>query len=106
MSRGCRSFPGERPMTFRPTAGILAIAAGLMGVAPAAAQQGPAMAATHLPAEVITLACAPRVVYEAPMTPLRVTGGQDAVLRLGFAPGNLVTINAGSQNGISVGQEF
>ena len=41
-----------------------------------------------------------------PDTPLRITGGQDSSVRTSHAPGDLVTINAGSQNGIEVGQEF
>ena len=41
-----------------------------------------------------------------PDTPLRVTGGQDCAIRHSHAPGDLVTINAGSQNGIEVGQEY
>jgi hypothetical protein len=40
------------------------------------------------------------------MMPLRVTGGQDSFVRRIYAPGDLVTINAGSKNGIEVGQEY
>jgi hypothetical protein len=38
--------------------------------------------------------------------PLRLTGGQDSFVRRSYSPGDLVTINAGTRNGISVGQEF
>jgi hypothetical protein len=72
-----------------------------------AAQKGPAPAAsTYLPADVLALACAPTLVYEEPPTPLRVTGGQDSFVRQTFHPGDLITINAGTDHGIEVGQEF
>src|ERR1051325_1235700 len=38
--------------------------------------------------------------------PLHITGGQDSFVRRNYAPGDLVTINAGGQNGITIGQEF
>ena len=38
--------------------------------------------------------------------PLRITGGQDSFVRRIYAPGDLVTINAGTKNGIEVGQEY
>jgi hypothetical protein len=72
-----------------------------------AAQKGPAPAAsTHLPADVLALACAPTLVYEAPPMPLRITGGQDSFIRYAFHPGDLITINAGTDHGLEVGQEF
>src|SRR5262245_55165809 len=83
---------------------ILALLAGL--VATPAAQRGPAPASARLPADVIALACAPRAAFEITDHPLRVTGGQDSVERRTFAPGDLVTINAGTNNGMEVGQEF
>jgi hypothetical protein len=83
-----------------------AAVAGVLGGVAVAAQRGPAATATNLPAEVIALACAPRAASGPPQTPLRVTGGQDASVRHSHAPSDLVTINAGSQNGIQVGQEF
>jgi hypothetical protein len=52
------------------------------------------------------MACAPALVTEAPMAPIRVTGGQDVMRRVTHAPGDLVTINAGTDNGIEVGQEY
>jgi hypothetical protein len=93
----------------RRTADAL-LAGGLMAAillaAPAAAQRGPAPASTHLPADVLSLACAPKVAFEAPAMPLRVTGGQDSFIRRTYLPGDLMTINAGTINGIAVGQEF
>jgi hypothetical protein len=70
------------------------------------AQRAPAPSATHLPPDVLALACAPRAVYEAPPRPLRITGGQDDVVRRGYSPGDLVTLNGGTDNGIDVGQEY
>lgn len=73
---------------------------------PAVAQRGPAPAATSLPADVISLACAPSLVYEAPAVPLRISGGQESMRRQSHAPGDLVTLNAGTRGGMTVGQEF
>jgi hypothetical protein len=80
--------------------------AAVLSAATVAAQRGPAATASKLPADVLALACAPRAAFTPPDTPLRVTGGQDASVRHSQAPGDLITINAGSQNGIEVGQEF
>ncbi len=91
-------------MTSRTFAAV-AVAA-VLASATLAAQRGPAAAASHLPAEVIGLACAPTAALEIPNTPLRVTGGQDSGVRHTHAPGDLITINAGTQNGIEVGQEY
>ena len=91
-------------MTSRTFAAV-AVAA-ILGSATLAAQRGPSAAAAHLPAEVIGLACAPMAALEIPNTPLRVTGGQDASIRHTHAEGDLITINAGSQNGIEIGQEY
>jgi hypothetical protein len=91
-------------MTSRTVAAI-AVAA-MLGSATVTAQRGPAAAVANLPAEILALACAPKAAFEAPATPLRVTGGQDSSVRQSHAPGDLITINAGSQNGIQVGQEF
>ena len=73
---------------------------------PATAQRGPAPVATGLSADVIGLACAPAIAWEEPAAPLRISGGQESLPRLSHAPGDLVTINAGSRGGITVGQEF
>ena len=77
-----------------------------LAAAPAVAQRGPAAAALHLDARIIGLACAPSVVYELPMASLQITGGQDSFVRRSYVPGDLITINAGTNNGIEVGQEF
>lgn len=72
-----------------------------------AAQKGPAPdASTYLPADVLALACSPTLVYETPPMPLRITGGQDSFVRMTFHPGDLITINAGTDHGIEVDREF
>jgi hypothetical protein len=83
-----------------------ALAAAVFTTLPAFAQRGPAPVPTGLTPEVLALACAPSLVFEAPPTPLRITGGQEASVRYSFAPGDLVTINAGTENGIEIGQEY
>jgi hypothetical protein len=93
-------------MTSRSTAGVL-IAVGLLAAtSPARAQRGPAPARTNLSPEVLSLACSPGAALEPPPMPLRITGGQDSFARRIYAPGDLVTINAGRKNGIEVGQEY
>jgi hypothetical protein len=73
---------------------------------PAFAQRGPAAVPTGLSADVISLACAPAVAYEVPTVSLHISGGQESVPRQIHAPGDLVTISAGTRDGITVGQEF
>jgi hypothetical protein len=73
---------------------------------PLAAQRGPAPTPSTLPGDVLALACAPTMVFEAPPTPLRIMGGQESFVRRIFQRGDLVTINAGTHNGIEVGQEY
>ena len=86
---------------------FLGAAAGLLATAlPAAAQRGPAPASMSLPTEVVSLACAPTIAYEIPSVALRISGGQESVQRTSYAPGDLVTINAGRRDGIAVGQEY
>lgn len=85
---------------------VLIGAGVLASVLPAIAQKGPAPAATGLSPDVLSLACAPTLAYERPAAPLRVTGGQDTVVRTAHAPGDLLTINAGTKQGMAVGQEF
>jgi hypothetical protein len=93
-------------MTSRFTAGVL-IAAGLLAATSTArAQRGPAATTTKLSPEVLSLACSPTAALEIPPMPLRITGGQDSFARRIYAPGDLVTINAGMKNGIEVGQEY
>ena len=83
------------------TAGVL-ISAGSL-----AAQRAPIGEPVRLPPDVVSLACAPTALaYEAPPTPLRVTGSQHPTSHRTFAPGDLVTGNAGSENGLDVGQEY
>lgn len=93
-------------MTSRTTTGAVLIAGLLAGASLTAAQRAPAAAAAKLPAQVLDLACAPKLAFEPPPSPLRVTGGQDSFVRQVHAPGDLVTINAGSRNGIEAGQEY
>ena len=85
---------------------ILVMTGLLAATGPAAAQRGPAPGMTHVPPELIALACAPTLAFEAPAPSLLITGGQDAATRRVFAPGDLITINAGTDNGIEVGQEY
>jgi hypothetical protein len=93
-------------MLSRSTAGIL-LAVGLLAAsAPVRAQRGPAAESPHLSAEVLSLACSPGAALEPPPMSLRVTGGQDSFVRRIYAPSDLVTINAGTKNGIEVGQEY
>ena len=84
----------------------LSAAVVLAAALPVPAQRGPAPTPTGLPPEVLSLACAPALTYEEPAVPLRVSGGQEAVRRTIHAPGDLVTINAGTNRGIVVGQEY
>ena len=82
------------------------VAALLAVAAPLSAQRGPAASTSHLSPDVLALACAPATASGTPQMPLHITGGQDAFVRRNYAPGDLVTINAGMQNGITIGQEF
>ena len=82
------------------------VAALLAAAAPLSAQRGPAASTSHVPADVLALACAPAITTDTPAMPLHITGGQEATVRRNYAPGDLVTINAGTRNGITLGQEF
>jgi len=83
------------------------VTAGLVAAtAPLAAQRGPAPSRTLLPADVIALACAPTLVFTPPSPSLLVTGGQDSFTHHSYGPGDLITINGGTDNGIEVGQEY
>ena len=93
-------------MRLTRTAALFAALAPLAAPPAVSAQTGPAWAATHLPPDVLAMACAPSAVNEVPAVPLRVTGGQTLETRDSAAPGDLVTINAGLANGLQVGQEF
>jgi len=46
------------------------------------------------------------MTYEEPAVSLRIRGGQESMRRHSHAPGDLVTLNAGTRDGITVGQEF
>ena len=85
---------------------VVVTAALLAAGGPLLAQTGPAPSATHLDAQLIALACLPTLSFTAPAPSLLVTGGQDASTRYVFRPGDLITINGGSDNGIEVGQEY
>ncbi|OFW40138.1 MAG: hypothetical protein A3F70_06065 [Acidobacteria bacterium RIFCSPLOWO2_12_FULL_67_14] len=85
----------------------LAIAAlALLVPAWAASQSAPAGEPVDLPPEILSLACAPGLSYEPPPMPLRVTGSQHPTVHQTFAPGDLITVNAGTDNGVDVGQEY
>jgi len=88
----------------RNTVALAALIAALS--VPAAAQRGPAPGSTHLPADVLEMVCSPRLAFELPDRSLRVTGGQDTIRRRTWAPGDLITINGGRNNGVEVGQEY
>jgi hypothetical protein len=81
-------------------------AALLAAATPIVAQRGPAPEMTHVPADVIAQACSPTLAFDRPVASLLITGGQDASTRHVYGPGDLVTINGGSDNGIEVGQEY
>jgi len=85
---------------------LLVSAATLSVATPALAQRAPAPRQLGLPPEQFALACAPTATYTEPAMPLRVTGGQDPIVHRTYAPGDLVTINAGTVNGMEVGKEF
>ena len=102
-----RARPGRGRAYRRVLTVFLAASAGVVASdVPATAQRGPAPTATTLPADVISLACSPTLAYEIPGVSLRISGGQDSVVRTSHAPGDLVTINAGRRDGITVGQEY
>ena len=90
----------------KTAAASLVAAAVIAAALPVLAQKAPAPDPVKLPAEVLSLACAPKLTFEAPPTPIRVTGSQESIVRRSFAPGDLITINAGTDNGIDVGQEY
>jgi hypothetical protein len=90
--------------TTRITSSVLT--AALFAAVPALAQRAPLSPPTNLPPEVLSLACAPSLTYEAPDKNTRITGGQDAYVRRIHAQGDLVVLNAGEDDGLKVGQEF
>ena len=56
------------------------------GGLPVLAQRAPAPASVKLPPEVLSLACAPKLAFEAPPTPLRVTGSQESFVHRSLRP--------------------
>jgi hypothetical protein len=95
-------------MTFQKTfAAASLVAAAVMAAAlPALAQRVPMPQPVNLPPEVLSLACAPKLTFEEPPTPIRITGSQESDVHGMFGPGDLITINAGTDNGIEPGQEY
>ena len=91
--------------SLRTQLGIL-VGAALLAAVPAVAQRAPAGTPAGLPADVLSLACAPTLTFVEPFPAIRVTGGQDSFVRRGFARGDLVTITAGTRNNVTVGQRF
>lgn len=85
---------------------LLPVVALLACAVPASGQRAPGRGPVNLPAAVLSQACAPALAFELPPTPLRVTGSQEAKVRVTMSPGDLVTINAGSDNGIEPGQRY
>ena len=94
-------------MTTSRVTGIVILCGTLSAWAPlSAGQRAPSHVSPRLPADVLALACAPSIAFDEPPVAMRITGGQDSFFRRIYAPGDLVTISAGSRNGIEVGQEF
>jgi len=89
----------------RRAAAATAVLAAALSV-PAAAQRGPAPTRTNLPAALLNVACGAKVTYEMPDRSLRITGGQESFARRTWAPGDLVTLNAGTDHGMEVGRQY
>ena len=70
------------------------------------AQQRTPQGMSHIEPAVLALACAPSLTFEKPAPSLLITGGQDSFSHATYAAGDLLTINAGTDNGIEVGQEY
>ena len=73
---------------------------------PVIGQRGPAPRPSGVAEDVLAAVCAPRPAFDVPDQSLRITGGQESFVRRTFAPGDLVTVNGGTANGIEVGQEY
>ena len=84
----------------------LLIAVAFLTPATALGQRSPGLAASHVDAEVLALACAPIAATARPTSTLRISGGQDTYPRLTYSQGDFVTLNAGSKQGLQIGQEF
>lgn len=72
------------------------------------AQRPPEIATTHVDAAVLAQVCAPVVASPVTVTAtaLTITGGQDTQVRESYTQGDFVTLNAGRNQGIQIGQEF
>ena len=90
----------------RSTTRILLLCGLVAASSPLAAQRGPAPVSQHGDPQQLALTCAPTITSTKPTSALHVTGGQDVVKRYSHAPGDLITINAGTENGIEVGQLY
>lgn len=85
---------------------LLTAAALMAPVTAALGQRSPAITGSHVDSEVLALACAPAAVMAQPTSTLRISGGQDTQTRQTYSQGDFVTLNAGSAQGLQVGQEF
>jgi len=95
----------------KPTALVRIVSLFAVAVAAPAvalAQRSPAIAATHVDPAVLAQVCAPIGATAATESAgsLRITGGQDTQVRENYTQGEFVTINAGRNQGIQIGQEF
>ena len=74
----------------------------------ASAQRSPAIGATHVDSAVLAQVCAPVAASAAtePAGPVRITGGQDTQDRENYTQGDFVTLSAGRNQGLQIGQEF
>jgi len=95
----------------KPTALVRIVSLLTVAVAAPAvalAQRSPAIAATHVDPAVLAQVCAPVAAPAAtePAGTLRITGGQDTQTRESYTQGDFVTLNAGRNQGIQIGQEF
>jgi hypothetical protein len=94
-------------MDFFRRSTCIIVTAGLMSVpALLVAQQRTPQGMSHLNADVLALACAPSLAFDRPSPSLLITGGQDSFSHATYGAGDLLTINAGTDNGIEVGQEY
>jgi hypothetical protein len=85
---------------------LLTVVLGAPAVA--LAQRSPVIAATHVDSAVLAQVCAPvaATAAVAPPDALRITGGQDTQARESYTQGDFVTLNAGRNQGLKIGQEF
>jgi hypothetical protein len=90
--------------TTRFTSSLLT--AAIAAATPLLAQRAPVQSPTNLPAEILSLACAPSLTYDEPTANARVTGSQDAYVRRIHGQGDLIVLSQGSENGLKIGQEF